>query len=251
MRSLGVRILAAVVLFSATSFAAQSTCPPSPDYSYEGPHGPAHWVEQWPICGQGKAQSPIDIPSGVPARGPAIEFHYQPFDLVVENTSHVIEVPVAAGSYIIVDGHRSDLIQFHFHTPSEHLMSGRATSLEVHFVHKDAAGKISVVGVLASGKAVNPALRPLVAALPVASCRHRELHVKFDAATLLPATRGYATYGGSLTTPGCGEGVTWLVLTQPITASPAQVAKLGPFGVNARPVQPRNGRPIVRVAGGV
>jgi carbonic anhydrase len=246
-----VRILAAVVLLSATTFAAQSTCPPSPDYSYRGPHGPAHWVEQWPLCGQGKAQSPIDIPSaGSPAKGPAIEFHYQPFDPVIENTSHVIEVDVAKGSYIMVDGHRSDLIQFHFHTPSEHRMAGRASSLEVHFVHKDAAGKITVVGVLTSGTAVNPALQPLVAALPVSSCANREPHAKFDAAALLPATRDYVTYGGSLTTPGCGENVTWLVLTTPIPASAAQVAKLGPFGVNARPVQPLNGRPIVHVAGG-
>ena len=62
---------------------------------------------QWPLCGQGKAQSPIDIPpGGRPVKGPAIEFHYQPFDLEVENTSHVIEVPVASGSYIMVDGHR-------------------------------------------------------------------------------------------------------------------------------------------------
>jgi carbonic anhydrase len=246
-----VRILAAVVLFSATTFAAQSTCPPSPDYSYKGPHGPAHWVEQWPICGQGRAQSPIDIPSGGrPAKGPAIEFHYQPFDLVVENTSHVIEVPVANGSYITVDGRRSDLIQFHFHTPSEHRMAGTAASFEVHFVHKDAAGKISVVGILASGKAMNPALQPIVAALPVASCANREPHARFDAAALLPASHDYLTYGGSLTTPGCSEDVTWLVLTQPISASAAQVAKLGPFGVSARPVQPLNGRPIVHVVGG-
>jgi carbonic anhydrase len=245
-----VRIVAAIVLLSATSLAAQSTCPPSPDYSYKGPKGPAHWVEQWPLCGQGKAQSPIDIPAGGRAvKGPAIEFHYQPFDLVVENTSHVIEVPVASGSYITVDGRRSELIQFHFHTPSEHHIAGKAASLELHLVHKDAAGKLSVVGVLASGTAMNPALEPVVAALPVASCKSHESHAKFDAAALLPRSRDYVTYGGSLTTPGCGEGVTWLVLTQPITASPAQVAKLGPYGVSARPVQPRNGRPIVHVTG--
>jgi carbonic anhydrase len=246
-----VRTLAAIVLLSATSLAAQSTCPPSPDYSYKGPHGPAHWVDQWPICGQGRAQSPIDIPGGAPVKGPAIEFHYQPFDLEVENTSHVIEVPAASGGYITVDGHRYDLQQFHFHTPSEHHIAGKAASLELHLVHKDAAGKLAVVGVLvSSSRTVNPALQPIVAALPVASCKTREPHAKFDAAALLPAARDYVTYGGSLTTPGCGEGVTWLVLEQPISASPAQVAKLGPFGVNARPVQPLNGRPIVHVKAG-
>jgi carbonic anhydrase len=246
-----MRALAVIVLLSATSLAAQSTCPPSPDYSYKGPHGPAHWVEQWPICGQGKAQSPIDIPAGgVTGQGPAIEFHYQPFDLEVGNTSHVIEVPAESGGYITVDGHRYDLVQFHFHTPSEHHIAGKASRLEMHLVHRDAAGKLAVVGVLASGKTMNPALQPIVAALPVASCKTGEPHAKFDPAALLPASRDFVTYAGSLTTPGCGEGVTWLVLSQPISASSAQVAKLGPFGVNARPVQPLNGRPIVHVKAG-
>ena len=167
------------------------------------------------------------FPRGAPVKGPAIEFHYQPFDLEVENTSHVIEVPAASGGYITVDGHRYDLLQFHFHTPSEHHMAGKAASLELHLVHKDAAGKLSVVGVLASGTTMNPALQPIVAALPVASCTNHESHVKFDPAALLPKTRDYVTYGGSLTTPGCGEDVTWMVLTQPITASAAQVVEAG------------------------
>ena len=85
-----MRILAVLVLFAATSNAAEPTCPPNPNWSYRGPLGPRHWVEHWPECGQGRAQSPINIPSGVPQKqGPAIEFHYQPFDLVVENTSHI------------------------------------------------------------------------------------------------------------------------------------------------------------------
>ena len=243
-----MRIFAALMLLVATTYGAESTCPPNPNWSYGGPLGPPHWVEQWPLCGRGRAQSPIDIPSGVrQTKGPAIGFHYQPLDLVVENTSHVIEVPVANGSYIIVGVHRYDLIQFHFHTPSEHRIGGRASRLELHLVHRDAAGKIAVVAVLASSNATNPALEAVVSGLPVASCEHRERHVPFDAAALLPATRDYVTYGGSLTTPGCDEGVTWLVLTEAISASPEQLAKLDPFGVNARPIQPRNGRPIVHV----
>jgi carbonic anhydrase len=245
-----MRIFAALALFvAATSSApAQSTCPPDPNWSYRGSLGPSHWVERWPVCGQGRAQSPIDIPAGVrDETGPAIEFHYQPFDLVVENTSHVVEVPVANGSYIMVGGHRYELLQFHFHTPGEHQVHGTAARLELHLVHRDAAGQIAVVALLTSRNATNPALQPIVMALPVASCEHREPHVQFDATALLPATRDYFTYGGSLTTPGCDEGVTWLVLTQAISASPSQRARLGPFGLNARPVQPRNGRPIVRV----
>ena len=246
-----MRAFAPLVLFAATSYGAVQTCPPSPDWTYRGPLGPTHWVEQWPVCGQGRAQSPVNIPSGVRReKGPAIAFNYQPFDLVVENTSHVIEVPVANGSYIMVGDRKYELLQFHFHAPGEHQIDGRAPGLELHLVHRDAAGKLAVVAVLATRTATNPALQPVVAALPVASCEHREPHVSFDATTLLPAARDYFTYDGSLTTPGCGEGVTWLVLTQPIAASPAQRARLGPFGANARPVQPLNGRQIVHVLPG-
>ena len=44
-----------------------------------------------------------------------------------------------------------------------------------------------------------------------------------DFATLLPPDRSYLTYTGSLTTPPCTEGVTWHVLTQPVTISLSQV----------------------------
>ena len=235
-----------------TSVAAEPRCPPNPDWSYERPHGAAHWGERWATCGQGKAQSPIDIPSGIqPQRGPAVAFHYQPFDLVVENTSHVIEVPAAKGGFITLDGHRYELLQFHFHTPSEHRIGGKVFPFEIHLVHRDADGKLAVVGILGvESAATNPALQPVVSALPVASCDHRAPGARFDASTLLPAGRDHVTYSGSLTTPGCTEGVTWLVLDEPISASAAQREKLGPFGVNARPVQPRNGRAIVRVRTG-
>lgn len=241
-------VLVTVCVGAFAGSAAAQTCPPTPDWSYQAPKDASHWVEQWPACG-GKEQSPIDIAIGPATKGPAIEFHYQAFDLEVENTSHVIEVPVAKGSYITLAGHRYDLIQFHIHTPSEHRIAGKQAALEIHFVHRDEAGKIAVVGALASNPAANKSLEPLVAALPVAACGHKETHAKFDAATLLPSVRDYVTYAGSLTTPGCTEGVTWLVLTEPIAASAAQVAKLGPIGVNARPVQPLNGRKVTHVGG--
>jgi len=243
---------ATLILMGVTSVAAEPKCPPDPNWSYEGPHGVTHWGERWPTCGQGKAQSPIDIPTDIqPQRGPVVEFHYRPFDLVVENTSHVIEVPAAKGGFITLDGHRYELEQFHFHTPSEHRIAGKAFPFEIHLVHRAADGKVAVVGILGEeGAAANPALQPVVAALPVASCEHRAQGARFDASTLLPAKRDYATYSGSLTTPGCTEGLTWLVLYDPISASSAQREKLGPFGVNARPVQPRNGRAVVRVHAG-
>jgi carbonic anhydrase len=243
-----MRICAALIVCASTMVGAQTVCPPNPNWSYTPPRDAATWVEQWPTCGRGKAQSPVDLPGGLrPQAGPAIEFHYQPFDLVVENTSHVVEVPAAKGGYIVVNGRRYDLVQFHVHTPSEHTISGKASALEIHLVHRDAAGKLAVVGILVREGAASQTLQPIVAALPVASCDHHETHTRFDASALLPAKRDYFTYAGSLTTPSCDEGVTWVVLGEGITVSPAQGTALGPFGVNARPVQPLNGRTIVHV----
>lgn len=47
----------------------------------------------------------------------------------------------------------------------------------------------------------------------------------FHPKTLLPNSLDYWTYDGSLTTPPLLESVTWIVLKEPISVSPAQVLK--------------------------
>ena len=60
---------------------------------------------------------------------------------------------------------------------------------------------------------------------------------------LLPETRNYYTYMGSLTTPPCTEGVLWMVLKKPLQISPEQIAIFSRlYRNNARPIQPANGR---------
>ena len=72
------------------------------------------------------------------------------------------------------------------------------------------------------------------------------LDEKIDADDVLPESRAYAYYEGSLTTPPCSEGVRWLVMEEPITMSVDQIAALKKaIGFdNNRPVQPLNGRVI-------
>lgn len=58
--------------------------------------------------------------------------------------------------------------------------------------------------------------------------------------------RGYYGYTGSLTTPPCSEGVRWHILKQPVEVSPVQLAAFRKlYRMNARPVQPLNGRVVV------
>ena len=69
--------------------------------------------------------------------------------------------------------------------------------------------------------------------------------MSIDLAKLLPEKRDYYTYMGSLTTPPCSEGVTWLVMKEPLQLSPEQIGIFGHlYRNNARPVQAANSRLI-------
>jgi carbonic anhydrase len=50
---------------------------------------------------------------------------------------------------------------------------------------------------------------------------------------------------GSMTTPPCSEGVLWMVMKQPVEASPAQMAIFSRlYPLNARPIQASSGRVV-------
>ncbi|NDC51456.1 MAG: carbonic anhydrase family protein [Burkholderiaceae bacterium] len=61
----------------------------------------------------------------------------------------------------------------------------------------------------------------------------------------LPENRSYFTYIGSLTEPPCTEGVTWIVMKNPVLVSAQQVHSFGQiYSNNARPLQMRGDRVI-------
>ena len=69
--------------------------------------------------------------------------------------------------------------------------------------------------------------------------------IGIDLNALLPDNRAYYSFAGSLTTPPCSEGVSWFVLKTPVQVSAEQIARFGRvYAMNARPVQPLNGRVI-------
>lgn len=215
----------------------------------QGHGGPTEWGELSPefrACGLGHLQSPIDIRGAQKAALPEIRFAYQAGGPTVVNNGHTIQVTPPAGSTISVGDHTYRLLQFHFHAPSEEAVQGVRSPLVAHFVHQDAGGKLAVVAVLFDVGAENPALAPVFARMPANAPGDVALAgVQLDPAAVLPATRGYYEYEGSLTTPPCSEGVHWFVLRGRATLSQAQLdafRKLYPN--NARPLQPLNGRVI-------
>jgi carbonic anhydrase len=194
------------------------------------------------------SQSPINIEtSGLATGKHTIQFHYQTTQEHVDNLGHTVKVTYDAGSTLDYDGKSYALQQFHFHTPSEHLLNGVTHPMELHLVHAEQGHPehLLVVGVLIAEGAASPWLATLLADVPSHSGEHVDRDTRLDIGSLLKPGSGYYHYEGSLTTPPYSETVTWLVLDQPRTASAEQIEALNRIeGNNARHIQAHNARPI-------
>ena len=197
-------------------------------------------------CKLGKFQSPIDIRGAKAADLPAIKFDYKPSPLKVIDNGHTIQVNYAPGSTIDVGGSKYELLQFHFHHPSEEKVNGKPHAMVAHLVHKNAEGKLAVVAVLLDKGGGSEVIDAIWKNLPKEKEKEVAVaNVTIDVSKLLPANRGYYAFEGSLTTPPCSEEVRWLVLKSPVKIGTEQVAAFGKlYAMNARPTQPLNGRAI-------
>ncbi|MBA4092766.1 MAG: carbonic anhydrase [Candidatus Accumulibacter sp.] len=218
-------------------------------WAYDGDGGPDHWGKlkpEYATCASGKRQSPIDIRDGIGVDLEPIQFNYRPSPFRVVDNGHTIQVTVGGGSSITLLGKRYDLVQFHFHRPSEERINGKSFEMVAHLVHKAEDGRLAVVAVLLERGQEHPLIQTIWNNLPLE--RNEDVMppgVAIDLAQLLPESRQYYTYMGSLTTPPCSEGVLWLVLKTPQQMSPEQMAIFARFyRNNARPVQPSFGRLI-------
>ena len=221
---------------------------PSVAWSYEGGTGPESWATLRPDfarCANGTRQSPIDIRDGIAVDLEPIRFDYRPSGFSVLDNGTTVQVTLASGNSIEVLGRRYELTQLHFHRPSEERIDGRRFDMSVHLEHRDPQGRLAVVAVPLHRGTANPALQTVWNNLPLE--KHDELIARttIDPAGLLPSDARYYTYMGSMTTPPCTEGVLWMVMRQPVTASMEQIAIFARlYPMNARPVQSASGRLI-------
>ena len=220
----------------------------SDHWSYEGETGPENWGKinsAWSKCGSGERQSPIDIRDGMKVELEQIVFDYKPSSFTVVDNGHTVQVDLASGNFITVLGRSYELVQFHFHRPGEERINGRAFEMVVDLVHKDPEGKLAVLAVLLErGKAQNM-IQTVWNNLPLEKHDIIRPSIVLDVNEILPEKREYFTYMGSLTTPPCNEGVLWMVMKNPVQASPAQMALFSRlYPMNARPVQASAGRVI-------
>jgi carbonic anhydrase len=155
---------------------------------------------------------------------------------------------------VVLDGKSYQLLQGHFHDPSEHHIDGVSYAMELHLVHKDSEGKLLVIGVLAQEGGEHKELAR-AGAWVKKQVGHRMVQAGeevtgsdqlFDLMKVLPKDlKHFYAYGGSLTTPPCTEGVQWIVLKEPIELSKEQISHfMQAYGPIARPVQPLRDREI-------
>jgi carbonic anhydrase len=229
--------------------------------------GPAAWGEidaSFEQCRAGDRQSPVDIARTVPTNLPELEFNYPPTPFVVENTGHVIEatMPETSNLTLTIGSAEYRLVKFHFHAPSEHTLAGEPYPAELHLVHESEQGELAVVGVFVEPSALpSPLIDEVVEGAPADVGEEFEIADALSPLDLLldfdppsAVVDRYYTYPGSLTTPGCTEGVRWIVLQDIHVIDEGTVGLLHEFTAgfpgydgyanNNRPTQPLNGRKI-------
>ncbi|WBQ06572.1 carbonic anhydrase family protein [Kribbella sp. CA-293567] len=211
-------------------------------------------------------QSPIDIRTlhavSSPAL-PALHVHYpHALDLAVHYESKdggqsggcetrtaeetvLAEIPAGA-AWVTVGGVRYDLVNFHFHTRSEHRLNGHQFPLEQHFVHSGPAGEKLVIALFITTGGFGRTLQDRVLATVPEEC-DEDVHIsRANLASALPRDLSSYRYQGSLTTTPFTEPVSWFVLNhirQILPASLAHFQTRFPDG-DSRTLQPLNGRTV-------
>uniref|UniRef100_A0A8C6XXG7 Carbonic anhydrase n=1 Tax=Naja naja TaxID=35670 RepID=A0A8C6XXG7_NAJNA len=232
--------------------------------------GPSLWYKSYPIA-QGSRQSPIDIISTQAMFDPSLKplniSYGSDSSLGISNNGHSVmvdfkdiddkTVPAISGGPL-ENPYR--LKQFHFHwgtsqkSGSEHIINGKSFPCELHLVHWNAK-KYTTFGEAVAAPDGLAVIGVFLEVRTSASCI-LENQLSFNPSTLLPPSKKYWTYAGSLTTPPLHESVTWIVLKEAIQISEKQMEKFRsllftteedekiPMVNNFRPPQPLKGRVI-------
>ena len=202
-------------------------------------------------------QSPVDIINTAPTEFDEILKTSYDGDgaIEIQNKGTNFEVIYEAGNnnFINLNGEEFELINIHFHSESEHTLDSELSELEMHLVHGNETGGLSVLGVLIEEGEFNQELAPIFDTVDSQLATNEELPdtVEFtesiEIAELLPDNSGWF-YNGSLTTPSFNENVNWFVFEDSIEVSPEQMDVFEDFlesadlDSNNIDVQPLNGR---------
>lgn len=209
-------------------------------WSYEGETGPEHWADlksDYLECREGHSQSPVDLVFKRPQQNRPLGIHYSKTSAHIVDNGHTIQINFDEGNSVVINGKTYHLLQAHFHSPSEHTISGNRLPMEVHLVHKSGDGKLAVLGAILIEGVSHPVVEQIWQNIPIQKEVEKNLEFQVNPADLIPRTRTYYHYMGSLTTPPCSEGVNWNVFNTPVTVSKEQI-------ISFRQLYPNNSRPV-------
>ena len=230
----------AISMMAASAVAAQSL-----DWRYTDGERPESWSSDNPdyvSCNGGMMQSPIDL-GGANALGEVLlAGDYGATEGTLKLGQHKVQVDTPPGQGMVSGDRLFNLVQVHFHTPSEHAINGERYPLVAHFVHATRDGTLGVLGVMFEEGDANEGLQQIIDAIPSGN----DTKLTVDMGAMVPAELDVYRYMGSLTTPPCSENVNWHVVEDVLEASPAQIAAMEQaLGMSARSIQPANNRLIV------
>lgn len=190
-------------------------------------------------CAIGHQQSPIPINSSQAVCDSELEFHLDlpstPLQVNVTNLGYTLEI---YGDFDTLQATTIDHVpfsyqaaQFHFHSPSEHVVDGKRYELEMHIVHQLQNTTpvnnrtIAVVAFLFEADE-NAEPNPLIDALHLNDGVVGEAF-EFNLGDLLIPQVGnhpaFYAYDGSLTTPPCSQLVNWFLIRETLKITPDQL----------------------------
>ncbi|KAL2332023.1 hypothetical protein Fmac_019604 [Flemingia macrophylla] len=207
------------------------------EYNYDllSNKGPLNWgniKEEWHLCKNGTRQSPINLQENraiVVFNSSGIQRNYRPANANLLSTDHDIMVNWTENAgYILINGTQYQLVQCHWHSPSEHTINGIRYDLELHLVHRS-LNAVAVIGLLYHTGNPDQFLSTIeddltLMAANITNVTHLGIVDPEQIAGL--TSNKYFRYNGSLTTPPCSENVTWTVFTQQKTAGREQIKLL-------------------------
>ena len=231
--------VAAIGLLATPAIAAEK------DWKFGDGEMPERWSlvnSNYAICDAGLMQSPVDLGHAKAKGEITVSTNYGDTEGTLAVSDQKLQVDFPAGMHMHSGDKHFNLIQVHFHTPSEHAVSGKRYPLVAHFVHATDKGELGVLGVMFEEGDANPALAEIGSALESGN----GTALSFNASEMIPDDLSVYRYMGSLTTPPCSEGVNWHVVEEVMEASAEQITAMSrSLGLTARSLQPLGNRLLV------
>lgn len=113
--------------------------------------------------------------------------------------------------YITFNNVQYELIQYHFHSPSEHFINSKKTLMEVHLVHKDKDGDYVVIGFFIE--------KGMAGVFDDGISKKDNSVFTLNRSDL---NTFYYTYAGSLTTAPFSANVRWIIFPKPLSSGTTQ-----------------------------